>query len=77
MRKERARQIGQWRVPVVLTSEERRWRFSVAVPTRFAKLVKVDPSLRVQLKTDSLNERSRNAIRRLGALEEGPSGMTW
>jgi RimJ/RimL family protein N-acetyltransferase len=28
-------------------------------------------AIRVELKTDALNERSRNAIRRLGALEEG------
>jgi RimJ/RimL family protein N-acetyltransferase len=27
--------------------------------------------IRVELKTDSLNQRSRNAIRRIGAAEEG------
>lgn len=36
--------------------------------------------IRVELKTDTLNQRSRNAIRRIGATEEGTLRqhmMTW
>ncbi|MBR9988491.1 MAG: PhzF family phenazine biosynthesis isomerase [Gemmatimonadetes bacterium] len=63
------------RVEIGWTWVGRRWqRTSINTEAKFLMLrhaFDVLDCIRVELKTDALNERSRNAIRRLGATEEG------